>query len=221
MFIDALFYQFCSFLCWNWGFSPFTHYIFLCPFFCFLKFISGTTWRSFLIFYQNLRGHLINKEAERVFEKNIFLGILGQKDPKWALREACQVWFSKKLNYRVFYSKKILFWFFQPIRAKMGSKNWPQKFFRLFEQNHIGLTIIMHLNYSFENNLAFRFLGQKRSDLGLKWGSSYMENYCTGLFLVLACKYSSMKTLNWLISIYFKLFQFLESNIAWNGPHIS
>lgn len=91
MFIDALFYQFCSFLCWNWGFSPFTHYIFLCPFFCFLKFISGTTWRSFLIFYQNLRGHLINKEAERVFEKNIFLGILGQKDPKWALREACQV----------------------------------------------------------------------------------------------------------------------------------
>ena len=103
----------------------------------------------------------------------------------------------------------------------MGSKNWPQKFFRLFEQNHSGLTIIMHFNYSFENNLAFRFLGQKRSDLGLKWGSSYMENYCTGLFLVLACKYSSMKTLNWLISIYFKLFQFLESNIAWNEPHIS
>lgn len=88
--------------------------------FCFLKFISGTTWRSFLIFYLNLRGHLINKEAERVFEKNIFLGILGQKDPKWALREACQVWFSKKLNYRVFYSKKILFWFFQPIRGQNG-----------------------------------------------------------------------------------------------------
>ena len=30
-----------------------------------------------------------NQQRERtgVFEKNIFLGVLGQKDPKWALKE--------------------------------------------------------------------------------------------------------------------------------------
>ena len=109
--------------CWNSVFPPFMHYILLCPFFCFLKFVLGTTCRSFLIFLHKFNMSSNQQRENRGFWKKYFSGGFAPKRPKMGLKRDfwMVLWIMlRKLNYRFFYSKKILFLFFQPIR----SQNW-------------------------------------------------------------------------------------------------
>ena len=123
MFIDTLFYQFCSFFAGIQCFHPLCIIFSSVPFSVFWNLSREPHAEVSWFFYINLTCHLTNKERTGVFEKNIFLGGLGQKDPKMGLKRDfwMVLWIMlRKLNYRFFYSKKILFWFFQPIRGQ----NW-------------------------------------------------------------------------------------------------